>query len=78
MRWNLQIFKKVLPRHFELILMIDHFFVSHLKSHESIKNDPNAIRRLQIIEWDAKEQQIVRIPHFCFVASTNIFNMSCQ
>jgi len=27
MSWNLEIFKKILPRHLELVVMIDYFFV---------------------------------------------------
>lgn len=31
MRWNVDIFKKILPRHLELIVMIDYFFVQKLR-----------------------------------------------
>lgn len=52
MRWNLDIFKKVLPRHFELILMIDHFFVRHLRTLDKIKSNPKMVERLRITGYD--------------------------
>ena len=39
MRWDLGIFSKLLPRHLELLLIIDHFYLSYLRRMESIKND---------------------------------------
>lgn len=78
MRWNLEIFKKVLPRHFELILMIDHFFIRHLRTQDNIKNNENVIQRMRIIATDNNNEQIIRIPHFAFISSGNLFNMSYQ
>jgi glucan phosphorylase len=40
MRWNVEVFSKVLPRHMELISLIDYFFVEKMRQHEKIKNDP--------------------------------------
>lgn len=40
MRWNVDLFKKNLPRHFELVQLIDYFFLSKIRQHEKIKNDP--------------------------------------
>ena len=34
MSWSVDIFAKVLPRHMELILMIDYFFIEKLRSYE--------------------------------------------
>jgi glucan phosphorylase len=43
MRWNIKIFKKVLPRHFEIILLIDYFFMENLKT---LKMTDAAVERL--------------------------------
>ena len=54
MRWNVDIFSKVLPRHMELIMMIDHFFIDKMRQHDKIKNDPLKLQRLQLITTDDK------------------------
>lgn len=39
MNWSVEIFARVLPRHMELITMIDYFFVEKMRQNEKIKND---------------------------------------
>ena len=39
MNWNVELFSRVLPRHMELITMIDYFFVEKMRQNEKIKND---------------------------------------
>jgi glucan phosphorylase len=39
MNWNVEVFSRVLPRHMELITMIDYFFVEKMRQNEKIKND---------------------------------------
>jgi glycogen phosphorylase len=39
MNWNVDLFSRILPRHMELITMIDYFFVEKMRQHEKIKND---------------------------------------
>ena len=57
-------------------MIIDHFFVQQLINSEKVKADSEALERLQIISIDQNNQQIVKIPNFCFITCTNIFNMS--
>lgn len=78
MRWDLEIFSRVLPRHMELLIIIDHFYLSYLRSHHHIVHDKGALDRLTIISKDSNDNQIIRIPHFCFVTTSNIFSMSNQ
>ena len=54
MNWNVELFSRVLPRHMELITMIDYFFVEKMRQHEKIKNDVSKMQRLQIITLDDK------------------------
>jgi len=39
MNWNVELFSRVLPRHMELITMIDYFFLEKMRQNEKIKND---------------------------------------
>ena len=78
MRWNVDIFSKVLPRHMELILMIDYFFIEKMRQHEKIKNDPQKQQRLQIITMDDKQQQVIKISHLAYVTCKSVFNLSLQ
>jgi hypothetical protein len=53
MRWNVEIFNKILPRHMELLLMIDYFFLEKIRQHDKIKNDQSKLLRLQLISADS-------------------------
>ena len=78
MRWNVGVFSKVLPRHMELILMIDYFFLEKMRQHENIKNDAQKQQRLQIITTDDKQQQVIKISHLAYVTCKSVFNLSLQ
>jgi starch phosphorylase len=54
MNWNVEIFSRILPRHMELLTMIDYFFVEKMRQNEKIKSDMAKMQRLQIITFDDK------------------------
>lgn len=68
MNWNVDVFSRVLPRHMELITMIDYFFVEKMRQNEKIKNDVSKMQRLQIITLDDQEKQVIKVSHLCYVA----------
>lgn len=78
MNWNVELFSRVLPRHMELITMIDYFFLEKMRQNEKIKNDVAKMQRLQIITFDDQQRQVIKISHLCFLASKQIMTLSMQ
>lgn len=73
MRWKVDLFAKILPRHMEILALIDYFFVEKLQ--ESIKNDSKKLYRMQLLSVDEDGSHCIRIAHLCFVASKSVFNL---
>ena len=78
MRWKMSLFAKILPRHVELLQLIDHFFLEKLRQHEKIKNDASKLQRLQLISTDESGEQVIKISHLCFLSCRQIFSLSMQ
>mmetsp|Transcript_22724 Transcript_22724/g.35002 ORF Transcript_22724/g.35002 Transcript_22724/m.35002 type:complete len:113 (-) Transcript_22724:284-622(-) len=46
MCWRTDIMQRVLPRHMELVSILDHFFVEKIRSSEKLKHDVHLQSRL--------------------------------
>lgn len=64
-KWPVSLFKKLLPRHLEIIYDINYFFIEDLK--KKYPNDGDKIARMSLIE-EGDEQQI-RMAHLATVGS---------
>ena len=59
-------------------MIVDHFFVQQLMKSEKVQQDLDSIDRLKVVSLDTNGNQSVKIPNFCFVMCSNIFNLSMQ
>ena len=78
MKWNAGLFGKILPRHMELLQMIDYFFIEKIRQHEKIRDDLAKQQRLQILTVDENGQAVIRLSHLCFITCKSVFNLSMQ
>ena len=67
-KWGVDIFERLLPRHLEIIYLINYFFMEDIK--KKCGNDGNKISRLSILEqsWPKK----IRMANLCVVCSTKV------
>ena len=67
-KWGVDILERLLPRHLELIYLINYFFMEEVK--RKYPNDYDRMSKLSIIEesWPKK----VRMANLCIVSSTKV------
>lgn len=49
-KWPVDMFAKLLPRHMELVYMINHFFLDKVKKHFPAHEHADRISRMSLIE----------------------------
>lgn len=64
-RWSINLFGKLLPRHLELIYLINHFFLEEVKKRYPENNEK--LRSLSIIEECSPK--MVRMANLCIICS---------
>ncbi len=67
-KWGVDIFERLLPRHLELIYLINFFFMEECKKR--FHEDWGKIGRLSIIEESSPKQ--IRMANLCVVASSHV------
>ena len=67
-KWGVDIFERLLPRHLELIYLINYFFMEDIK--RKYPNDFNRMSKLSIIEESMPKQ--IRMANLCIVSSTKV------
>ena len=67
-KWGVDIFERLLPRHLELIYLINYFFMEDIK--RKYPNDYNRMSKLSIIEESMPKQ--IRMANLCIVSSTKV------
>ena len=67
-KWGVDIFERLLPRHLELIYLINYFFMEEIK--RKYPNDFNRMSKLSIIEESIPKK--VRMANLCIVSSTKV------
>ena len=67
-KWGVDIFERLLPRHLELIYLINYFFMEEIK--RKYPNDFNRMSKLSIIEESMPKK--VRMANLCIVSSTKV------
>ena len=67
-KWGVDIFERLLPRHLEIIYLINYFFMEQVQ--KKYPNDGDRMGRLSIIEesWPKK----IRMANLCVVCSTKV------
>ena len=65
-KWGVDIFERLLPRHLELIYLINFFFMEDIK--RKYPNDYNRMSKLSIIEESMPKK--IRMANLCIVSST--------
>ena len=67
-KWGVDIFERLLPRHLEIIYLINYFFMEDVK--KKYPNDYDRMGRLSIIEesWPKK----IRMANLCIICSTKV------
>ena len=67
-KWDIDILERLLPRHLEIIYLINYFFMEDLR--KKYPNDGNRMGRLSIIEesWPKR----IRMANLCVVCSTKV------
>jgi len=68
-KWSLELFKKVLPRHLEILYEINEEFLNNEVS-EHWKNDQQMRKHLSLIEEEPS--QMVKMAHLCVVTSFKV------
>ena len=67
-KWGVDIFERLLPRHLELIYLINYFFMEEVKKR--YPQDYNRMSKLSIIEESCPKQ--IRMANLCIVSSTKV------
>ena len=67
-KWGVDIFEKLLPRHLELIYLINFFFMEEIK--KKYPKDYDRMSKLSIIEESMPKK--VRMANLCIVSSTKV------
>ena len=67
-KWGVDIFERLLPRHLELIYLINYFFMEEIK--RKYPNDFNRMSKLSIIEESMPKK--IRMANLCIVSSTKV------
>ena len=67
-KWGVDIFERLLPRHLELIYLINYFFMEEIK--RKYPNDFGRMSKLSIIEESMPKK--VRMANLCIVSSTKV------
>ena len=67
-KWGVDIFRKILPRHLELIFLINYIFLEDTKA--KFPKDGNKLSRLSIIEESTPKQ--IRMANLCIIGSTKV------
>ena len=67
-KWDINIFKKLLPRHLELIYLINFHFMESCK--QKFYNDGHKMSRLSIIEESYPKQ--LRMANLCIISSSKV------
>ena len=67
-KWGVDIFERLLPRHLELIYLINYFFMEEVK--RKYPNDFDRMSKLSIIEESMPKK--IRMANLCIVSSTKV------
>ncbi len=67
-KWGIDIFKKILPRHLELIYLMNYLFLEDIKL--KYPNNNEKLSKLSIIEESTPKQ--IRMANLCIIGSSNI------
>eukprot|EP01022_Parablepharisma_sp_SALTPOND_P034495 TRINITY_DN91_c0_g3_i1.p2 TRINITY_DN91_c0_g3~~TRINITY_DN91_c0_g3_i1.p2 ORF type:complete len:1131 (-),score=200.71 TRINITY_DN91_c0_g3_i1:5812-9204(-) len=67
-KWDVDLLQRLLPRHMELIFLINHFFLESVR--KVFKGDDSKVRSLSLIEEGEKKK--VRMANICIVASHKV------
>ncbi len=67
-KWGADIFKKILPRHLELIYLVNFVFLEEIK--EKYPNNNEKLSKLSIIEESTPKQ--IRMANLCIISSNKI------
>ena len=67
-KWGTDIFKKILPRHLELIFLVNYMFLEEIKI--KYPNDNNKLSIFSIIEESTPKQ--IRMANLCIISSTKV------
>jgi starch phosphorylase len=67
-KWSVDLFGKLLPRHLELIYLINHYFLEDVR--RKFPNDQDKISRLSFIEEGYPKQ--IRMANLCIVCSHSV------
>ena len=67
-KWGVDIFKKILPRHLELIYLMNYIFLEEIKF--KYPNNIDKLSKLSIIEESTPKQ--IRMANLCIIGSSNI------
>jgi len=70
--WSVKLFKKVLPRHFEIILEINEYFLKELA--RKYPNDADRHKRMSIL--DGATEQRIRMAHIAIIGSYSVNGVS--
>jgi len=67
-KWSVELISKLLPRHMELIFLINHFFLEEIK--KKYPNNLDKISRLSIIQ--ETRPKMVRMSNLCIICSHSV------
>ena len=67
-KWDVDLMQKLLPRHMELVFLINHYFLESVR--KVFKGDDSKVKSLSLIEEGDKKK--VRMANICIVASHKV------
>ena len=67
-KWGVDIFERLLPRHLDLIYLINYFFMEEIK--KKYPNDFDRMSKLSIIEESSPKK--IRMANLCIISSTKV------
>ena len=72
-KWPLQVFQKVLPRHFQLIQTIDKLLMAQISKCYIDKCDQHELRqKIELMQIIDSKSSMIRLANLCFVSCSKI------
>jgi len=72
-KWPVQVFQKVLPRHFQLIQTIDKLLVQQVSKAFSVSCTPDELRqKIELMTMIDPKSNMIRLANLCFVSCNKI------
>jgi len=75
-KWSVELLAKILPRHLEIILVLNYFLIQKVK--QQYPDDNARLARMSLIEQGPDSHQFVRMSYICIIGSHIVNGVSLE